>query len=673
MAKTFVPQNWLDEGKPPYFHWWSTIGDTGRVPGGDIVEVGGADLDDLYDVTPAFREYFGAGSAIPVPSKVANPDIAAHNILVPNDLPDRVEEPLPDDTVITVIIDEAIALGHPRFRYGDGSSRILSSWQQGASFDASQSAFLPFGNELYQKDIDQLLTTHSDRGDRQKSLDETAFNRAALLSEPLEAYDTQAITRRVAHGTAALDLAAGFDASKVDDAELKRRPIIAVNLPRRSAIGMAGTFLEYYTILALKRAIAIADTLWASTHAPGETGGYPIVVNISYGQQAGPKDGSSPLEQEIAAMQNARPANAPLSVVMPVGNDNLMQCNAVRRIGGANDDHPFTQIWRVQPEDHSSNFVEVWNEHPVTEDEDHPLAISLRPPGGEEMTPWHGKHGEFVDVDGNARIYCQRLARPSAAGAAPQYRFRYVIAIPPTSDIGLAHPLNRLARPGLWQIQVPEPATPGNVYMNVQVDQSAEPDGQKNRRGYFVQEAYQTHEDSGRPMDSYSYPFENTTDSDLEPWRTDNQIQRKGTVNSIAVSNGIVAIGSHRRTDGRPSDFSATAYAADISPSGNDNMAVSDASDDGAMHLGILAAGTQAASVVTPRGTSFSTPTVARRVVELYLNDGPGADIGTALDAMAAQNEANHATLWKAAAPQKTGAGRLGPIQPEGGGKVARY
>lgn len=56
--------------------------------------------------------------------------------------------PAPDDPPVVVgVIDDSFAIGHPRFQFSDGTSRILSFWDQDADFDSNVST-VPFGREL---------------------------------------------------------------------------------------------------------------------------------------------------------------------------------------------------------------------------------------------------------------------------------------------------------------------------------------------------------------------------------------------------------------------------------------------------------------------------------------------------------------------------------------------
>jgi len=199
---------------------------------------------------------------VPLPEFAMAPLGTNHE--VPKDLPKRTEKP-PRNTVITGIIDEGIALGHARFRQMNGdnptSTRLIGAWQQGARYggpDGTSPQKVPFGHVLLQSEINDLLAAHSQNG----WLDEEAFNLASGLTDRAEPMGVATLDRLVAHGTHVLDLAAGFDPAKTDAEILELRPILAATLPRREAVGMSGTFLQFFVVYAMQWIVDMADELW---------------------------------------------------------------------------------------------------------------------------------------------------------------------------------------------------------------------------------------------------------------------------------------------------------------------------------------------------------------------------------------------------------------------------
>lgn len=659
MRRPFATGTWDPARETPYVHWRRTRQTVDWLRDDRIAFAAApaafSEIFQPYGIPPsaveqATRPLGGDSQNMPMPREVVNPKAAEIESFVPADLVARMARKLPKDAVITAIVDEGIALGNPRFRDAGGHSRVLAAWHQGASFDAAQEAFLPFGHELHQAEIDALLRRHSLGGDLRAALDDTAFNRAAKICEPQAMHGECTAERHASHGTATLDLAAGLDAGATDADALARRPIIAVGLPNRRTIGMAGTYLEYFAIYAMHRIVAIADALWQAWYGP--EGGFPIVLNVSYGQQAGPKDGNSPFEREIRKLQADRPAGAPLDVVMPVGNDNLMRCHARRHLK-VKKSNKMWEDWRIQPADQSSNFAEIWSAAQAGLWDTHALKIAVTSPFGEAMAPWRGKHGQFREIGGGARIYCQRIAYNGPE--AVSYRFRYVICVPPTEGA--------LAPAGLWHISLTKPKIKGEVYMQVQIDQSPEPGSRNSRRSYFDNPDYRTHLPNGRLRDSYAYPLidpDNPKTSNQEDFRFARNVQRKGTISSIAVLDTIVSVGSFRAADGAPSLFSATSYWGKRAPVDDPRMVAALPGEVSAMRPALRAAGTRAGSSVWVRGTSFSTALATRHIVEAMLA-GVAMPGGAAawMRAQAAASEGEMAARLGHAHETRRGHGRL--------------
>jgi hypothetical protein len=300
---------------------------------------------------------FAGGAAVPMPIGSENgywdSKSNAKIVLVPPEAIDRLPSDVSMDTVIVAVIDTGVALGHRAFRRADGTTRVISAWQQTALFQ--NQLYLPFGEEVYAGDINARLLDHSRNRNPMGRLDEDGFNRAMRLVEPTRIRGHRDLDHRAAHGTHVMDLCAGCDPAS-DEAERIR--MIVVNLPTQYLHGSAGNFLEYFAAFAVERVFAIAKALWEKNF-PGEDGGFPVALNLAYGMMAGPKDGSMPLESLIAANVHLR-GELPTSVCMPAGNENLER--AVARLMIKENDWSTEIHWRTLPSDRTSNFLEFWFE-----------------------------------------------------------------------------------------------------------------------------------------------------------------------------------------------------------------------------------------------------------------------------------------------------------------------
>lgn len=111
----------------------------------------------------------------------------------------------------------------------------------------------------------------------------------------------------------------------------------------------------------------------ARAHAPDAL----VVVNISLGLQAGPRDSSLLLVQAIDELMAADPR---LLVVIAAGNAGRHAMAANGRVVGG---QAASVRWRIRPEDPTDSFLEAW-----WPSQDGPsMAFSATPPGG-EPSPW---------------------------------------------------------------------------------------------------------------------------------------------------------------------------------------------------------------------------------------------------------------------------------------------
>lgn len=209
-----------------------------------------------------------AGTLCPCPHGSRNPGWSDDaDEWITGEVVDRLPGDLPDDTVLVGIIDTGIALGHRAFRRANGSSRVISAWQQTALY--RNQPYLPFGEEWYAGDIDGRLRDHSRNRNPMDRLDEDGFNRAMRLVEPGRIRGHRDLDHRAAHGTHVMDIAAGFDPSHPDADRVR---MIVVNLPTQYLHGSAGNFLSYFAAYAVERVFHMAEALWTKNN-PSKPGG----------------------------------------------------------------------------------------------------------------------------------------------------------------------------------------------------------------------------------------------------------------------------------------------------------------------------------------------------------------------------------------------------------------
>ncbi|MDD9923604.1 MAG: S8 family serine peptidase [Boseongicola sp.] len=572
------------------------------------------------------------------------------------------------DSVVVGVIDSAIALSHARFRRIDGGTRFLSAWLQAG--DWRNGAAVPFGRELFRTEIERLMF-HARRGD---AIDEAAFDRAAGLTQFGHARGDRRLEEAGTHGTHVADLAAGFDLrdSSLDEAR-RRIAMIGVGLPPRSCIGASGNFLEFYAIHAIDYILDRADRIW---NACGfGDGSFPVVINLSYGLQAGPKDGQMLIEKVIAAAAaRAASEDRVIRVVLPVGNDLLSEGAAEFNLASGQSS---SLDVRVRPSDLTPNFVEVWSDEingSPNPQSRHTASIAMSPLGTNIPGPsGPGQPGQIATLTNSdrpdvplARIYVTAHDdEPLNGDPSQKHRIAYVICTCPTQE----SPIGLTAPAGAWTLQLTSEAQDQDtkVWAYVQSDQSLTFGSETGLAPTFAHPDFDMYDSTGRFIDAYSYePTPVLTD--VTP-----PIQRLGTMNAIAHTEAARVIGSYRLTDGKPSIFSSAARTDAV---GQGRVAPSALlpGEDGAARFGLIGAGSKSGSVIAMAGTSFSTALATRRIALELLNWIDNGRVGNAPgdEAWFAQitpNEDQNAQWPGATEPAKAGFGRMdGPET----GRIAR-
>jgi hypothetical protein len=689
MAEAWEDEGRLEKGIGPYVHWWQAYRTERSEDGLKILQA---------DLTPdAIRrrsvvakengsalqqEVYAGGAALPLPEISVNKSETGYTPWEtdPPDLP-RLHQ----KTVIVGIVDTGIALGHRRFRMRDGSTRFIAAWQQGAKFNETQEQ-LPCGEELYSRRINELLATHSG-GSLKGVLDEDNFNRDARLVDPVSTIGQRDLDHPAAHGTHVLDLAAGFDPEATDEETLDRCRIIAVNLPAQYYHGSAGGFLAYYAVFAVDRILFLAQAAWRANN-PGKPGGYPVVINFSYGMQAGPKDGSHDFERYLKEIVESRTKDwpAPVRIAMPVGNDNLARAAASTVMGAEGTKRSergyaakpsVTLPWRILPDDATPNFLEIWTEavdpgvlpevlsnlklSATPPDEAAELAVGDLRAGGKKIL------GEF------ARVYCEVFS-----GADGRVRVRVLVALCPTAPLG-GKPAT-LAPAGLWRVRLDYAGPPVDVAFLIQSDQSGVRYSKAGKRSYFDHPRYRVFGEDGALADTYSFEV-GKAPIDNDNWMDRGPVQRKGSHNALASveMDGFVCIGSYTADTGLPAVYSSTADGDWSKKVGRETLSASYPSEDAPSLFGLLAAGAKDGSVAAFRGTSMATGLATRDIATALTGwDGsPGSKIGTenwlreraehketAVEAAGVPNRWGSARPWPKFYKLKVGVGRLAAPGP---------
>jgi hypothetical protein len=479
-------------------------------------------------------------------------------------------------TVVVGIIDDGLAFAHNQVQ-GALGSRIEFFWNQ----DGPEGFSPPFGWELDKARIDALLAANTFGG----LVDEDqVYRRAGHLD--LRQSGHKPIGWRIAHGTHIMDLASGFNPA----AAPADRPLICVQLPVAATADSSGGTLELYAYLALLYTAARAGTL-------------PLVVNLSYGFIAGPHDGSGFLEHAMDELIAARRAVYPTAVVLPAGNSYLARCHARFSLGPAPD--PITLRWRIQPDDKTPSYLEIWLPHvggPA-------VTVQVTSPTGHAIPPVGA--GLSDDWQTNAGVLCSVVYYDTVASG--RNRNMILITVAPTASL---QPGSAVAPSGVWSVTVRNASAAPIEQIDAWIERDDNPYGfpVQGRQSYFDDPDYRRFDAAGRAIEDDNIPM------------SASYVKRDGTINSIATGAESVVMGGFQRKLAERSYFSAlpslvpaktSAGGRLVAPSPHrdspDAMAVS---QDAPAYHGVLAAGARSGSTVAMTGTSVAAPQITRWIAD---------------------------------------------------------
>jgi hypothetical protein len=526
-------------------------------------------------------------------------------------------------TVVVGVVDYGIAFAHERFRLNRDATRIEYFWVQDAPCEedvaerpGGQRAVnpVPYGRELNKRHIDNLLVADADSG----IVDEDILYRR--VAGKLGHHWLRSVSRRVAHGTHVMDLACGYDLA---DEDRKKRPIVCVQLPDATTADTSGENLDAYALDGIRYILDRADAIARQRRRAS----LPVVINFSFGNVAGPHDGTSDLEEAIDELINAHPN---LSVVIPSGNSHLGRLHAEFAF-----DRPHQNVdlhWRVLPDDRTPSFLEIWLPLEVwlpVADSDANLARRQAVVGLEKQgspinlyvaAPGHGVEGALENAapgDGlrlladNGDVLCE--ARYCFIGA-PTNRGMFLIALQPTRRVVPAPgvPANPVAPSGIWTITLGNVSLKPDGLVEAWIQRDDTPYGfpRRGRQSYFDHACYERFDHGGRVIEH-----------DSEPEQGPCIIKRAGSMNAIATGARTVIVGGYVRNSRKPAEYSAGGPVADRWP--RRGPSTSAVSDDSRVLRGALAAGTRSGSVVTLNGTSVAAPQVARAKADELAGLGP--------------------------------------------------
>lgn len=476
------------------------------------------------------------------------------------------DPPPPKDGLETVVaaIDDGFALAHERFQAKDGGTRIEAFWDMNGNLPLVGGTL----KEHSKAKIDDWMAQDT-------PVDEDAvYRRAGLLDHGDPRH--KPLAWRASHGTHVLDLAAGSEPDK------EGPPIIAVQLPSPVVARTTGELLDFHVWLGV-------------LYVRHRAGRRPVVINISFGYDAGPHDGRGLLEKHLSRLAEKCPKTV---VVLPAGNAQLSRCHATIDLSSGT---PVELDWIVQPDDRTHSVIEVWLPHDTKGDR---MTLTVTLPDGAPFTlrePESGETSPSVPL-----VHAGRKMGLAEVWERPDGRRMFRIAIAPTAR---PQPDERaLAPAGRWTLRFEAGRNPlcEPAHAWVQRDDSLYGYPQRGRQSYFDHPDYLRFDDYGYEMDD-----DPPSPSPACP------VTRTSLLNAIATSANVIVAGGYRSRDCRIARYSSGGpnVSTGVEPPPLKKPDVLLPSDGSPAHPGVLAAGARSGARVAMDGTSVAAPQLARYVV----------------------------------------------------------
>lgn len=457
---------------------------------------------------------------------------------------------------VIVVIDDGLAFLHHRFQRPGRRTRVKLFWDQNdspAGVPWRTVADMGYGRELDEVAINRLLARRGPQADESRIYRELGYDR---------------VRHDLAHGTHVADLAAGADPRDAGD----EPDIIMVQLPSPTVLDTSGGGTAKHVLDAL---------VYVLRRVPRDA---QVTVNLSFGAAAGPHDGSTMLEQAMAAIiRRERRGLADggkrrnFAIVLPAGNSRDAAGHAQWTVAGHGS---VSGRWHVRHDDPTESFCEIW--YPT--DQAHAITVSLDGPGGERIGP--------VRVD-EAFAWGQPAAATCAVihrrtGASGQHKSVCLVALAPTRDAAAR------ATPGFWTITVSNESDQACVLDAwIQRDDPSLYTPFAARQSRFV---------ASRPSGQAD-----RQDIGADP------VKRMGTGNSFAHGREVFVVGALEVSTGR-----ASAYSAWPMPGRRDWPHAWFPADMSPMLPGIAAAGTHGSIRRRMNGTSVAAPQASRVLAALF-------------------------------------------------------
>jgi hypothetical protein len=380
------------------------------------------------------------------------------------------------------------------------------------------------------------------------------------------------------HGTYIMDFAAGVPGPlnslspewAGNDKNIAEADIVFVQLPRIFQGSPVSGLLRTYVLDAIQYIFACA----------GDKAN--VVVNLSYGANVGPHDGSSLIEQAIDhAIDSRRRVTADgifTEVVVAAGNTRISDLHAhlaLPTVSGAKHDH---LLFGTIPDNPTLQFIECWLDGADLS----AVKLVLIPPGAPEQDAVRISvgSGAHLPINKSADVGAQQFGHITAPQIQQQGVARVLIGLYPTS----AGKDGRRAPVGTWSLRV-ESTSDKNVVLNAYCEKDdptfASSHGPRQIRFFQKNDA-------------------------------DKASHRKGTLSSLAHGKNTVVVGGLVLSE----PDTAVEYSSEGPGRGasSPNHEIYAPSDENHGLFGLPGAGVFGQSKVRYSGTSVAAAVMTRRI-----------------------------------------------------------
>lgn len=497
------------------------------------------------------------------------------------------------DGVLLGCIDDGFPLANTAF-FDGGTNRVARFWNQndedsvagkppGARGDDPEGTDFGYGRELLRPVHNEAaLPTSANRSD------ESAYYECVRL---------RTLRRRATHGAHVLDVMAGPEPARArlpvsrdvygggdgssskpadhhtENSPASRAPIVLVQFPKYAIEDPSGRWLGRNVLDGLQYILQTAGS-----SAQAGVGIRHVVVNVSWGPQTGPRDGSSLLElaiDELVSRQQGRQ----LDIVLAAGNSRIARAHAEFEARAGCDE----LVWCVPPALESPSHLEIWWPVPV---EANGAKITVTAPDGAVIkTAGEGiwaQAGSSTPLWGVTQVRCGT-------------RMTALIALAPTffrDRPGQAAPHGR------WLISVEGNPTAGRVHVNVARTNHNMGARQNSRSSYLWDARYEEFRHSRQGRNGSPPPL--------------SLVQCSSTLNGVATGQRTSVATGYRLADA-----SAAAYASEGPCGQRDGPDLAYPTDESALLPGVKGGAVRSGTVERLTGTSTASPQFARDLADL--------------------------------------------------------